>query len=109
MLGKFKLRKNDPIIVIAGKEKGKKSKVVKINKSDSKVFGEGLNVVKKHMKPNQLNPDGGIVEKEMPIHISNVLYFCKKCDKGVRLGYKMLESGDKKRFCKSCGEIIDKD
>lgn len=109
MLGKFKLRKNDPIMVIAGKEKGKKSKVVKINKSDSKVFAEGLNIVKKHMKPNQLNPDGGIVEKEMPIHISNVLYFCKKCDKGVRLGYKILESGDKKRFCKSCGEMIDKD
>ncbi|UOD33768.1 50S ribosomal protein L24 [Deferribacteraceae bacterium V6Fe1] len=109
MLRKYKLKKDDPIIVISGKEKGKTSKVLKIDRTKEKVFAEGLNIVKRHVKPNQLNPEGGIVEKEMPIHISNVMYYCKKCDKGVRLGYKVLESGNKQRFCKSCGEIIDKD
>jgi large subunit ribosomal protein L24 len=109
MLKKFRLRREDPVVVIAGKERGKRSKVLKIDRQKDKVFLEGLNIVKRHVKPNQLNPDGGIIEKEMPVHISNVLYYCKKCDKGVRLGYKVLESGDKKRFCKSCGEIIDKD
>ncbi|MBC7195665.1 MAG: 50S ribosomal protein L24 [Deferribacterales bacterium] len=109
MLRKYKLKKDDPIIVISGKEKGKTSKVLKIDRTKDKVFAEGLNIVKRHVKPNQLNPEGGIVEKEMPIHISNVMYYCKKCDKGVRLGYKVLESGNKQRFCKSCGEIIDKD
>jgi len=109
MLRKYKLKKDDPIIVISGKEKGKTSKVLKIDKTKDKVFAEGLNIVKRHVKPNQLNPEGGIVEKEMPIHISNVMYYCKKCGKGVRLGYKVLESGNKQRFCKSCGEIIDKD
>lgn len=109
MLKKYKLKKGDPIIVISGKEKGKRSKIIKIDRAKDKVFAEGLNIVKKHVKPNQLNPEGGIIEKEMPIHISNVMYYCKKCDKGVRLGYKLLEIGNKQRFCKSCGEIIDKD
>ncbi|MBZ4642785.1 MAG: large subunit ribosomal protein [Deferribacteres bacterium] len=106
---KYKLKKDDPIVVIAGKEKGKTSKVLKIDRAKSKIYAEGLNIVKRHVKPNQLNPEGGIIEKEMPIHVSNVMYLCKKCDKGVRLGYKVLESGEKKRFCRSCGEIIDKD
>jgi len=61
------------------------------------------------MKPSQLNPDGGIVEKEMPVHISNVMYFCSKCNKGVRIGVKVLQDNSKQRFCKSCGEIVDKD
>lgn len=106
---KFKLKKDDPIIVTAGKDKGKKSKILRIDKENSKVIAEQINVVKRHMKPSQLNPDGGIVEKEMPVHISNVMYFCSKCNKGVRIGVKVLGDGTKQRFCKSCGEIVDKD
>lgn len=106
---KFKLKKDDPIIVTVGKDKGKKSKIVRIVKDKGKVIAEGVNVVKRHMKPSQINPDGGIVEKEMPIDISNVMYFCSKCSKGVRLGIKVLQDGSKQRFCKSCGEIVDKD
>jgi large subunit ribosomal protein L24 len=108
-MGKIKLRSEDPVIVIAGKDKGKQSKIVKLVRKNAKVYVENINMVKRHMKPNQFNPDGGIIEKEMPINISNIMYYCKKCDKGVRLGVKVLESGQKTRFCRSCGETIDKD
>ncbi|MCX8084345.1 MAG: 50S ribosomal protein L24 [Calditerrivibrio sp.] len=106
---KYKLKKDDPVIVITGKYKGKKSKILKVLKEDGKAIVEAVNVVKRHMKPSQLNPDGGIVEKEKPIDISNIMYYCQKCDKGVRLGIKVLQDGTKQRFCKSCGEIVDKD
>lgn len=109
MSAKFKLRSADPVIVVAGKDKGKKSKIVKVNRRKSKVFVEDVNKVKRHTKPSQLYPDGGIIEKEMPISVSNLMYLCKKCDKGVRLGIKILESGQKVRFCRSCDETIDKD
>lgn len=106
---KYKLKKDDPIIVTTGKYKGKKSKILKVLRDEGKVIAEGVNVVKRHMKPSQLNPDGGIVEKEKPIHISNVMYLCPKCNKGVRLGVKVLQDGTKQRYCKSCGEIVDKE
>ncbi len=106
---KYKLKKDDPIIVTTGKDKGKKSKILKVLKDEGKVIAEGVNVVKRHMKPSQLNPDGGIVEKEKPLDISNVMYLCPKCNKGVRLGIKVLQDSTKQRYCKSCGEIVDKD
>ncbi|MGA1846807.1 50S ribosomal protein L24 [Deferribacter abyssi] len=109
MAVKYKLKKDDEVIVIAGKNKGKTGKVLKVDRKKGKVIVENVNVVKRHMKPNPLSPDGGIIEKEMPIDISNVMFLCKKCDKGVRLGYKFLDSGKKQRFCKSCGELVDKD
>jgi large subunit ribosomal protein L24 len=106
---KYKLKKDDPVVVTTGKDKGKKSKVLKVEKKTGKLFLEDINVVKRHTKPNPMDPDGGIHEKEMPIDISNAQYYCKSCDKGVRLGVKVLESGQKQRYCKSCGEIVDKD
>lgn len=109
MLAKFKIKKDDPVVVTAGKDKGKKSKILKVDRKNGMVFVENVNVVKRHTKPGPMNPDGGIVDKEMPVDISNVMYHCKKCDTGVKLGVKILESGDKVRFCRSCGEIIDKD
>lgn len=106
---KYKLKAGDPVIVTTGKDKGTESKVVKMDRESGKVFCENVNVVKRHMKPNQFNPDGGIMDKTMPLNISNVAYYCGKCSKGVKLGVKVLESGKKARFCRSCGEIIDKD
>lgn len=106
---KYKLKKDDPIVVTAGKNKGQQSKITKVDRKNGQVVVESVNVVKRHSKPSQLNPEGGIIEKEMPMDISNVMYYCKKCKKGVRVGYKTLENGDKKRFCRSCDEIIDKD
>lgn len=106
---KLKLKTDDPVIITTGKDKGTKSKVVRLDREGGKVICENINVYKKHMKPNQFNPDGGILDKPMPISISNVAYYCSKCSKGVKVGYKVLESGKKVRFCRSCGEIIDKD
>ncbi len=106
---KLKIKKDDPVIVTTGKDKGTKSKVVKMDRDNCKVICEGVNVAKKHVKPNQFNPDGGIVDKTMPLAASNVMYYCEKCGKGVKLGIKVLESGKKVRFCRSCNEIVDKD
>lgn len=109
MANKFKIKRDDEVIVITGKDRNKISKVVKVDRKVGKVVVENVNVVKRHTKPNQQNPDGGIIEKSMPIDISNVMYYCKKCKAGVSLGYKTLKTNKKSRFCKKCGEIIDKE
>lgn len=105
---KYKLRKDDPVVVISGKNKNTKSKIIALDKEKGQVVVENVNVVKRHTKPNQTNPDGGIIEKTLPFSISNVMYLCNKCGKGVRLGIKILDNGKKARFCKSCGEVVDK-
>ncbi len=100
------LKKNDNVIVLTGKDKGKSGKILKIFKDEGRVLVEKINLVKKHSRPTQANPQGGIIEKELPIAISNVALFCKKCEKGVRVGKKLLEDGSKVRYCKKCGEIL---
>ncbi len=109
MGNKCKIKRDDEVIVITGKDKNKISKVVKVDKKDDKIIVDNVNVAKRHTKPNQQNPDGGIIEKSMPIDVSNVMFYCKKCKTGVRLGFKALKSNKKGRFCKKCGEIIDKE
>lgn len=92
--------------VIAGREEGKTGKIIKIMRDKDRVIVEKLNFVKRHQRPDAKGK-GGIVEKEGPIHITNVAYLCGKCEKGVRLGQKVLEEGKKVRICKKCQEIID--
>lgn len=114
---KYKIKKGDPVVIITGKnrlkpdenQKLKGAKVVSVDREKGQIIVENANVFKRHTRPNQLNPEGGIVEKAMPIDISNVMYYCTKCDKGVRLGVRKLENGKRVRFCKSCSEVIDKD
>ena len=97
-----KIKKGDTVKVIAGKDKGREGKVTSIK--DGKVIIEGINQVTKHTKPNQANPQGGIVQKSAPLDISNVMYLHK--GKATRVGFKM--DGDKKvRFAKTTGEVID--
>lgn len=103
---KIYLKKNDVVSVLSGKDKGKTGKIMKVLRDDGKVIVEKINIVKKHLRPNQTNPQGGIIEKEMPLPVSKVLLYCKKCDRGVRIGRKILEDGSKVRFCKKCGEIL---
>ena len=99
-----KLRKNDEVRVIAGKEKGKQAKILSIDAKKGRVILEGLNTVKKAMRRTQSNQKGGIAEVEAPISISNVMIVCKKCGP-TRLGYKMR--GDEKiRVCRKCGEQL---
>jgi large subunit ribosomal protein L24 len=101
-----RLKKGDIVKVIAGKEKGKTGKVLKIESNKDQVVVEKLNIVKRHKKPDA-KAKGGIVEKEGPINISNVMFLCSKCDRGVRVGYKILEDGGKARVCKKCNETLD--
>jgi large subunit ribosomal protein L24 len=101
-----RLKKGDMVKVIAGKEKGKTGKVLKVISDKDQVVVEKLNIFKRHKRPDQKGK-GGIVEKEGPLNISNVMFLCSKCDEGVRVGYKLLEDGAKTRVCKKCNDILD--
>lgn len=102
-----KIRKGDEVLVIAGKDKGKRGTVVRVT-SDERVFVEGINMIKKHQKPNPiLGVAGGIVEKEASVHVSNVAIFNRGTGKGDRVGFKILEDGRKVRIFKSNQEVID--
>ena len=91
MIKKFKLKKGDEVIVISGKDKGKKGKIIKMLPIKNKAIVSEINKVKKNQKPDN-NQSGGIIEKEMPIHISNLLFFDKNLNKGVRLGFKIVNN-----------------
>jgi len=107
----YKVKKDDEVIVTAGKEKGKKGKIEKVLKKNNiitQVVIDGLNVYKKHVKPNQKMQSGGIVDISKPLDISNVQLICPSCQKATRVEIKTLKEGTKKRACKKCGEVIDK-
>ncbi len=107
-LEKTLLKKDDIVQVLAGKEKGKKGKVLSIDKIRGRVTVEKLNMFKKHLKPTRDNQQGGIVEREGSLHLSNVLLVCDKCGKGVRIKKKRLEDGKRVRVCRTCQEVMDK-
>ena len=104
---KLKLKKGDKVIVIAGKDKDKTGEITKVLVKESKVLVSGINMVKRHTKPTQENA-GGIISKEMPIHISNVAFIDPKTSKATRLGFKMDKDGHKVRVAKKSGEVVDK-
>lgn len=101
------IRKEDSVYVISGKERGKKGRVLSVDRSKESVLIEKVNIIKKHMKPNKKYAQGGIIEKEAPVHISNVMLVCPKCSKPTKIGVTVLESGKKHRTCKKCKEVID--
>ena len=105
---RLKLKKDDIVQVIAGKEKGKKGKIMALFPDEGRVQIEKLNIFKRHMKADQKNNQGGIVEREGKINVTNVLLVCDKCGKGVRIKRKKLEDGKRVRVCCKCGEVIDK-
>ena len=104
---KLKIKKGDQVIVITGKDKGKTGEVTKVLVQENKVIVSGINIAKRHTKPSQESA-GGIISKEMPIHISNVAYVDPKTSKATRLGVKMDKNGRKVRFAKKSGEVVDK-
>ena len=102
-----RLRKGDQVVVISGKDKGRQGTVLKVM-ADDQVLVESINMVKKHTKPNPMQGvEGGIVDKEMPLHVSNVMLFNPVSNKGDRVGFKVLEDGRKVRYFKSNGEVVD--
>ncbi|HOV87347.1 MAG TPA: 50S ribosomal protein L24 [Syntrophobacteraceae bacterium] len=104
---KYRIKKNDMVMVIAGKEKGKTGKVLRVIPKKDRVIVEKLNMVKRHMKPGPQSRQGGILEREAPIHISNLKLICSKCTDPTRVGYRTLEDDRKVRYCKKCSEVID--
>jgi len=103
-----RLKKGDNVLVISGEDKGKKGKIVKIFPKENRVIIEGMNLLKKHMKPTQKSPQGGIVRQEGPVQISNVRLICNKCDKPTSVKHGLTKEQKKVRVCKKCGEIMDK-
>lgn len=108
MAKKLHVKKNDMVMIIAGKDKGKTGKVSRVFPEKGRLVVENLNVVKRHTRPTRTNAEGGIIEKEAPLDASNVLLVCGACNKATRTGMKVLEDGSKARFCKKCNEILDK-
>ena len=104
---KSMVRKGDTVVVIAGKDRGKSGKVLAVLSQDQKVTVEKINVIKRHTKPNQQNRQGGILEREAPIHISNVLVYCTTCQKPRRVGSKMMADGSRMRICRKCQQSIE--
>lgn len=102
-----KIKKNDKIIVLVGKEVGKIGTVLKVDSEKERVVVEKINMIKRHAKPSPQTGQGGIVEKEGPIKISNVMIVCDKCTEPTRVGKRVLEDGSKVRVCKKCGESLD--
>lgn len=105
---KLHVRKGDQVMVIAGKDKGKKGKILAAFPSEGRVLVEGVNIVKRHTRPSQANPQGGIIEKEAPIHVSNVMVLDPKTGEPTRIGKKILKDGKKVRYAKKSGEVLDK-
>jgi large subunit ribosomal protein L24 len=101
------IKKNDKVVVLTGKEKGKIGTVLRVDAEKDRAIVEKLNIVKRHTKPGGKRAQGGIVEVEAPIHVSNLMLVCSKCAEPARSGKKILEDGSKARACKKCGEILD--
>ena len=103
----MKIRKNDTVLVIAGKDRGKKGKVRFAYPKGETLMVEGINFMKRHARATGQVRQAGIIEREAPIKISNVMLLCNKCNHPTRIGFHFLEDGKKVRFCKACGEVID--
>jgi large subunit ribosomal protein L24 len=104
---KYRIKKNDTVTVIAGKEKGKSGKVMRVIPKKDRAIVEKLNIVKRHLKPSQQSRQGGILEREAPIQMSNLMLICSKCTDPTRVGFRILEDNRKVRYCKKCNEVID--
>ena len=103
-----RIKKNDTVVVTAGRERGKTGKVLRVLLQEGRVVVEGLNMVKRHLKPRGPQSPGGIVEKEAPITLSNLMPLCDRCNAPVRVGSRLLEDGRKVRVCRRCGEVLDR-
>lgn len=102
----LKIRKDDQVFIISGKDKGKNGKVLTVYPCEKRVLVEGVNFIKKNMRRTQETQQQGIIQKESPLSISNVMLLCKHCNRPARIGFKILADNSKARFCKKCKEVI---
>jgi large subunit ribosomal protein L24 len=103
----MKIRKNDTVVVVAGRDSGKKGKVRFAYPKDERLIVEGINFVKKHARPTGQTKQTGIIEREASIHVSDVRLLCSRCNRPTRVGFRFLEDGRKVRICRLCREVID--
>jgi large subunit ribosomal protein L24 len=103
------VHREDTVLILTGKDRGKKGRVIRLFTKTEKALVEKINMVKRHTRPTQQMPQGGILEKEAPVAISNLQVVCGKCQKPTRVAHKVLANGQKVRACKKCGEILDKE
>ena len=103
----MKIRKNDTVLVIAGKDKGKKGKVRFAYPKDERLLVEGINFIKRHTRATQQVRQAGVIEREAPINVSDIMLVCSRCNHPTRVGFRSLEDGRKVRICRYCGEVID--
>ncbi len=103
-----RIRKGDSVIVVSGKGKGRKGKVLKVDPKKQRLIVESVNLFKKATKPTKNNPKGGIIQKESPVHISNVMLICSSCSKPTRPGYLVAKDGTKVRICRKCEAELGK-
>jgi len=101
-----RIKKNDVVVVLAGRDRGKTGKVLQIVQAEKKALVEGVNFVKRHTRKSNQNQQGGIVTKESLIDMSNLAVFCKRCNRGTKIGFNILRDGSKARFCKKCNEVF---
>ena len=101
------IRKNDMVLVIAGKDKGKKGKVRFAHPKKERLVVDGINFIKRHTRARGTVRQAGIIEREEQIHVSDVMLLCSRCNHSTRIGFRLLEDGRRVRFCRSCGEVID--
>ena len=99
----MKIQKGDTVIVLQGKDKGKRAEVVRAIPDRDRVILEGVNVAKRHAKPTRATQQGGIIDKFMPVHVSTVALVCKACNQPTRVGYRVEADGEKVRICRKCG------
>lgn len=105
----IRVKKNDKVKILTGKENGKSGKVLLVDTKKGIVIVEGLNIVKKTRRPDQQNQKGGIIDIEAPIRVSNIMVMCPKCSKTMRVKKKELDDGKRVRICGKCGEMLDRD
>jgi len=103
------IKRDDTVLVIAGKDRGKRGKVREVRVADGKILIEGINIVKKHTRGTQGARQAGVIEREAPMDISKVMVVCPKCERGTRVGYEVLDNGQKVRRCHNCGETFERD
>ena len=102
----MRIKRGDTVYVTSGKEKGKTGKVLRFSKATNRVLVQGINFVKKHARQTRQDQPGGILQKESPVHISNLMFQCPRCSKPSRLGVKFLKDGSKTRICNKCQEMV---
>ena len=103
----MKIRRDDNVLVISGKDKGKRGKVRRVLPGEGRVLVMGVNMIKRHSRARGVARQAGIIEREAPLPVSKVMLICSKCDRPVRVGFRSLEDGGKVRICRSCEEVID--